>query len=323
MKILVTGGAGYIGSHVVHDLIDAGHAVTILDDLSSGREENIDPRAEFIRGSILDEVRLAQALTPAVEAVFHFAAFKAAGESMLRPGKYARNNVGGTITLLNAMAERGVRRFVFSSTAAVYGYPEYLPIDEEHPLRPINFYGFTKLEIERLLVWYDQLQGLRYAALRYFNAAGCDLAGRVRGREIDPANLLPVVLEVAAGERPELLVFGDDYDTADGTGVRDYIHVNDLSTAHLAALDYLVANDASLTCNLATGQGYSVLEVIARAQEITGRPIPYRVVERRPGDPAQLYATSKIAATELGWQARHSDLTTLINSMWRIYRPER
>ncbi len=322
MKILVTGGAGYIGSHIVQKLLENGHAVVILDDLSLGVEENINRRAEFILGNVLDSGLLSRVLADGIEAVFHFAAFKAAGESMEKPEKYARNNIVGTTGLLNALTDAGVRYFVFSSTAAVYGYPQYLPVNEDHPLAPINFYGFTKLEIERLLKWYGKLRGLRYAALRYFNAAGYDVQGRIRGREKNPANLLPLVMEIAAGERPELLIFGNDYDTADGTGVRDYIHVNDLATAHVAALNYLQGNDDNLCLNLATGQGYSVLDVIREAERITGKPIPHRFVERRSGDPASLYATSLIANDKLHWQPRHSDLTTLLSSMWEIYKKD-
>ncbi len=320
MKIVVTGGAGYIGSHIVQELIGNGHQVTIVDDLSLGVEENINPRAEFIQGNILEADVLDKALNSDVGAVFHFAAFKAAGESMEQPEKYALNNLVGTTKLLNAMLEKSIGTFIFSSTAAVYGYPQYLPVDEAHPVEPINFYGYTKLEIENLLGWYGRLKGLRFAALRYFNAAGYDIGKKIRGKEKAPANLLPLVMEIAAGERNELLVFGDDYDTPDGTGIRDYIHVNDLATAHVAALDYLQENDDNLCLNLATGQGYSVLDVIKETERITGQRIPYRVVGRRDGDPAQLYATSQIAFDKLNWQPHYSDLTTLLSSMWVIYK---
>ncbi len=320
MKVLVTGGAGYIGSHVVRELLDTGHEVVIFDNMSTGVELNIDQRAEFVLGDILNPVEIDAVMKESVVAVFHLAAFKAAGESMLVPELYARNNLTGTINILNSMLANQVDKFIFSSSAAVYGNPRYLPIDEAHPLAPENFYGFTKLEIEQILAWYGKLKGLRFAALRYFNAAGYDVQGRVRGKERNPANLLPVVMEVAAGERPSLEVFGSDYDTPDGTGIRDYIHVNDLADAHVKALNYLTANSDNLLLNLASGIGYSVLEVIEEARKITGRPIPYEIVARRPGDPSDLYAKSNQAESKLGWKPRYSDLTTLLSSMWEIYK---
>jgi UDP-glucose 4-epimerase len=320
MKVLVTGGAGYIGSHVVLELCDAGHDVLVFDDLSLGLRENVDDRAEFVQGSTLNRDDLETVFQQPVDAVFHFAAWKAAGESMIVPEKYALNNLNGTIQLLNAMLRHGVRYFVFSSSAAVYGYPQYLPLDENHPLEPINYYGFTKLEIERNLEWYSRLRGIRYAALRYFNAAGYDIRGRIRGKEQNPANLLPVVMEVASGVRSKLEIFGDDYQTHDGTGVRDYIHVNDLATAHVQALEYLVHRDGNVIVNLATGEGYSVLDVVAQARKVTGQPIPYAVVDRRPGDPDSLIATTHTAQQLLGWEARYSDLETILSSMWKVYQ---
>jgi UDP-glucose 4-epimerase len=318
MNILVTGGAGYIGSHVVLDLLEADHDVIILDDLSLGREQNIHPDAQFIFGSTLDNEALKICFRDQVDTVIHLAAFKAAGESMTDPEKYSKNNISGTINLLNAMTDHGVDTFVFSSTAAVYGYPEYLPIDEDHPTEPINYYGFTKLVIESFLEWYGKLRGLKYASLRYFNAAGYDPKGRILGLEQNPANLLPIVMEVASGVRDKMEVFGDDYDTPDGTGVRDYIHVSDLASAHVKALDYLQSGD-SIMVNLATGKGYSVMEVIENAREITGHPIPYEITARRDGDPAKLIATSKSAGELLGWETKFSDLESLLKSMWRVY----
>ena len=318
MKILVTGGAGYIGSHVVLDLLEADHDVIILDDLSLGREQNIHPDAQFIFGSTLDNEALKVCFRDQVDTVIHLAAFKAAGESMTDPEKYSKNNISGTINLLNAMTDHGVDTFVFSSTAAVYGYPEYLPIDEDHPTEPINYYGFTKLVIESFLEWYGKLRGIKYASLRYFNAAGYDPKGRILGLEQNPANLLPIVMEVASGVRDKMEVFGDDYDTPDGTGVRDYIHVSDLASAHVKALDYLQTSD-SIMVNLATGEGYSVIEVIEKAREITGHPIPYEITARREGDPAKLIATSKSAGELLGWEPKLSDLESLLKSMWRVY----
>ena len=318
MKILVTGGAGYIGSHVVLDLLEADHDVIILDDLSLGVELNIHSDAQFIFGSTLDNEALKVCFRDQVDAVIHLAAFKAAGESMTDPEKYSKNNISGTINLLNAMTDHGVHTFVFSSSAAVYGYPEYLPIDEDHPTDPINYYGFTKLVIESFLEWYGKLRGLKYVSLRYFNAAGYDPKGRILGLEQNPANLLPIVMEVASGERDKMEVFGDDYDTPDGTGVRDYIHVSDLASAHVKALDYLQSGD-SIMVNLATGEGYSVIDVIEKAREITGHPIPYEITARREGDPAKLIATSESAGELLDWEPKLSDLESLLKTTWRVY----
>jgi UDP-glucose 4-epimerase len=318
MKILVTGGAGYIGSHVVLDLLEADHDVIILDDLSLGVELNIHSDAQFIFGSTLDNEALKVCFRDQVDAVIHLAAFKAAGESMTDPEKYSKNNISGTINLLNAMTDHGVHTFVFSSSAAVYGYPEYLPIDEDHPTEPINYYGFTKLVIESFLEWYGKLRGLKYVSLRYFNAAGYDPKGRILGLEQNPANLLPIVMEVASGVRDKMEVFGDDYDTPDGTGVRDYIHVSDLASAHVKALDYLQSGD-SIMVNLATGEGYSVLDVIEKAREITGHPIPYEITARREGDPAKLIATSESAGELLDWEPKLSDLESLLKTTWRVY----
>ena len=321
MKVLVTGGAGYIGSHVVLDLIDAGHDVVILDDMSLGCVENIHDKAEFVEGSTLDEAMLDELLAKNMDAVVHLAAFKAAGESMKNPEKYSRNNLNGTTNVLNAMMKYNVMTFVFSSTAAVYGYPEYLPVDEAHPLKPINYYGYTKLAIEDMLKWYGELKGLKFAALRYFNAAGYDVNGKLYGLEQNPQNLLPIVMEVASGVRKSMDIFGDDYETSDGTGIRDYIHVNDLASAHVSALEYLQEND-SLTVNLATGEGYSVMDVIKEAETISGHAINYNIVDRRPGDPAELIATSKQANKLLNWAPKYSDLNTILKSMWNVYNPE-
>lgn len=320
MKILVVGGAGYIGSHVCLELMEAGHEVTVFDNLSSGKKENLFSGESFIEGDIMDEAALDSAMAKGFDGLVHLAAFKAAGESMLYPEKYARNNIAGTINILNAMTKNKVKRLVFSSSAAVYGEPEYLPIDEKHPCRPENFYGFTKLDIEGLLAWYSKLKGLSYAALRYFNAAGYDIRGRVKGLESNPANLLPVIMEVAAGIRPDLRVFGNDYPTKDGTGVRDYVHVNDLAKAHAMAMERLEKPEDSLTVNLGSEEGLSVLEILECARRITGQAIPATIEGRRPGDPARLVASSKMAATVLGWKASYSDAETLIASSWDVYK---
>ncbi len=319
MNILVTGGAGYIGSHVVLELCEAGYSVSVLDDLSTGHQEAVDHRAQFYVGSTLNSKDLEQVFQQSYGAVIHLAALKAAGESMEKPDIYSKNNICGTVNLLNAMLKHQVNRFVFSSTAAVYGEPQYLPIDENHPLEPINYYGFTKLEIERILAWYEKLKGLKYACLRYFNAAGYDPQGRITSLEDNPANLLPIVMETAAGERKQMQVFGDDYPTKDGTGHRDYIHVSDLAKAHVLALNYLKDN-TSLTVNLATGEHHSVLEVILATEKITGKAIPYTVIDRRPGDPPELYASSNRAFRLLGWKPKYSELDTIIKTMWAIYR---
>ena len=317
MKILVTGGAGYIGSHVVLALCDNGGDVVVLDDLSSGTQNAIDDRAKFILGSTLNKKDTDTALD-GVDVVIHLAAFKAAGESMLYPAKYSQNNIVGTINLINSMIDQDVNNFIFSSTAAVYGYPEYLPLDENHPLNPINYYGFTKLEIERILDWYNNLTGLKYATLRYFNAAGYDKENRINHLEKNPQNLIPIVMEVASGFRKKLEVFGNDYDTKDGTGVRDYIHVTDLAKAHIKAIDYLKDHD-SLTMNLATGDSHSVLDVIEMAKKITNKEILYNFVDRREGDPDQLFSSSSIASNLLDWQPECSDLKSIIKDAWQVY----
>jgi UDP-glucose 4-epimerase len=319
MNILVIGGAGYIGSHVTRELLDRGHTVTVYDNLSSGLRENLFADAVFVHGDILRYEQLLDAMR-GMEAVVYLAAFKAVGESMLKPEKYSVNNIGGTVNLLNAAAAAGLKYIIFSSSAAVYGEPKYLPIDENHPANPENYYGFTKREIERLLEWYDRLKGIRYASLRYFNAAGYDVKGRVRGLEQNPANLIPIIMETACGMRDELQIFGGDWDTPDGTCIRDYVHVNDLAAAHALALDYTGAHGKSLTVNLGSETGSSVREVLETARRITGMPIPARVTGRRPGDPARLTASAARARELLGWKAEHSDMETLIRTSWNVYR---
>jgi UDP-glucose 4-epimerase len=321
MHVLVIGGAGYIGSHVVGELLARGHRVTVFDNLSAGLRENLFPEAGFIHGDIMDYQALRRAAGAGdVEALIHLAAFKAAGESMIAPEKYSTNNISGTLNILNAASETGVKYIVFSSSAAVYGEPAYIPIDEKHPAHPANYYGFTKLEIERFLGWYDTLRGIHFASLRYFNAAGYDVKGRIRGKEFSPANLIPVIMEAAAGTRKEVQIFGDDYDTPDGTCVRDYIHVSDLARAHIMALEHITRTGQSLTVNLGTGTGTSVLEVVKAARRITGREIPIRIAGRRPGDPAKLTASSGLAFTILNWKAEHSDIDTIIRTSWEVYR---
>ena len=320
MKILVTGGAGYIGSHVVYELIDQGHDVTILDDMSLGLEENIDPRSIFVQGSTHSDSDLDSVLSVGFDGIIHLAAWKAAGESMTNPAKYAHNNLIGTINLLNACDRHGIKRFVFSSTSAVYGNPEYIPIDENHPTEPISYYGETKLQVEKNLKWFSELKGIRFGVLRYFNAAGYDIKGRIKGRERNALNLIPIAMEVAAGIREKIQVFGDNYDTHDGTGVRDYIHVSDLAIAHRKALNYISENDKDLLVNLATGEGHSVLDVINKSKEVSGKDIPFDIVGRRAGDPATVVAVSNRANKVLDWSTKYSDLDTLIRTTWDVYK---
>ncbi len=320
MKVLVIGGAGYIGSHVVKEMMKAGHEVTVFDNLSSGLRCNLFPKNDFIYGNILIERDLDQAFARGFDAFVHLAAFKAAGESMVEPEKYSINNITGTLNIMNAAVKHNCKKMIFSSSAAVFGSPEYLPIDEDHPKNPENYYGFTELEIERFMNWYDQLRGMRFAALRYFNAAGYDPDGEIRGLEQNPANLLPRVMEVAAGMKSGMKVFGTDYDTRDGTCIRDYVHVTDLARAHVMALDYITKNDKSLTVNLGTEKGTTVKEIIDAARKITGKEIPAEDVERRPGDPACLYATSKRAKELLGWEPKYSDVETLVKTTWEVYQ---
>jgi len=319
MRVLLVGGAGYIGSHVALAFLDRNYEVGIFDNLSTGLKENVHPGSRFFEGDILDEKRLSEICGKGWDAVVHLAAFKAAGESMLEPEKYSVNNLFGSINLMIACVRQAIPHFVLSSSAAVYGEPRYIPVDEDHPTDPSNYYGFTKLEIERNLAWYEKLRGLRYASLRYFNAAGYDLQGRMTGIERNPANLIPVIMEVAAGMREELKIFGDDYDTPDGTGVRDYIHVNDLAEAHADALEYIVKNGSSLTVNLGSETGLSVLEILETARRITGKPIKASVAGRRAGDPAKLVASSRKAGEILNWKAERSSVEDLVRTTWEVY----
>ena len=323
MKILIIGGAGYIGSHVAREFMDQGHTITVYDNLSSGLRENLFTDAAFIHGDIMDNMALTRTAAEGFDALVHLAALKAAGESMISPEKYSLNNINGTVNILNAASQGGIRHIVFSSSAAVYGEPQYLPIDEKHPKAPTNYYGFTKLEIERLLEWYERLRGIRFVSLRYFNAAGYDVKGRVTGKEINPANLIPIVMEAASGKRAEVQVFGNDYDTPDGTCIRDYIHVNDLATAHVKALDYISKEGESLSINLGTGAGTSVLEVIEKARAITGQEIPAKMTGRRAGDPVRLTASADLALEKLDWKPQYSDMETIIRTSREIYRVQK
>jgi UDP-glucose 4-epimerase len=255
-----------------------------------------------------------------VDSIIHMAALKAAGESMAEPEKYAENNISGTINLLNAATAAKVKYFVFSSSAAVYGEPQYLPLDESHPTAPMNFYGHTKLAIENLLRWYSQLKGLRFSSLRYFNAAGYDVDGELNGLEHKPNNLLPIVLETIVGRRKKVEVFGTDYDTRDGSCIRDYIHVSDLAEAHLKALDYLKHENQDLVINLGTSNGLSVLEIMQFAREVSGQEFNYILGPRRAGDPAVVLAKAELAEELLDWKPKHSDAQTLLETTLRAYR---
>jgi UDP-glucose 4-epimerase len=315
------GGAGYIGSHVSQALVGRGHDVVALDNLSSGHRANVQGKVLFRHGDVLLPDTLdAVCREFAFDGLVHLAALKAAGESMTAPEKYSTHNINGSLNLIHAAVRHGISRFVFSSSAAVYGEPVYLPIDEKHPTRPENYYGYTKLAIEQFLDWYSRLKGLKYVALRYFNAAGYDVTGGISGLERSPANLLPVVMETAMGWRPAMQVYGNDYPTRDGTGVRDYIHVADLAVAHAQALEYLEAKGESLIVNLGSETGLTVLEILRKTQEITGREIPHDLVARRPGDTASVVASAKYAKAVLNWEAKHSDVETLVRTTWQAYQ---
>lgn len=316
MHVLVTGGAGYIGSHAVRRLLASGHDVTVYDNLSQGHRGAV-PGERLVVGDLYDTARLAALLRErCVEAVMHFAAFTLVGESVADPRKYYANNIGGSLSLFAAMQESGVRRCVFSSTAAVYGEPDQVPIAESAPLAPVNPYGFTKLAIERALADFARAYGWGVAALRYFNAAGASESAEIGEDHTPESHLIPLVLHVALGQREAIQVFGDDYPTPDGTCVRDYIHVEDLATAHVQALERL-ADHQSLAVNLGVGRGYSVREVIEMCRRVTGHAIPERLAPRRAGDPPALVANADRAGKLLGWTPRCSDLETIVRSAWR------
>src|SRR5438270_19901 len=314
LKVLVTGGAGYIGSVVSGELLKAGHKVTVYDNLSHGYAEAVPEKAELIVGDLSDATAIHRALSQGkFDAVMHFAALIEAGESMSVPGRYFENNTANTLRLLNAMEVQGIKRFVFSSTAALYGDPKRTPIEEDHALEPTNAYGESKLLVERMLAWLHRIHGLRYASLRYFNAAG---ATEERGECHQPeSHLIPLVLQAAAGARKNISIFGNDYPTEDGTCVRDYIHILDLASAHVLALEAL-AEHGRLIYNLGNGKGYSVRQVIEVARKVTGKNIEVVEAPRRPGDPAVLVASSEKIKKELGWAPKYGDLEQIIRSAW-------
>jgi len=319
MKILVTGGAGYIGSLVTAELLKAGHEVVVFDSLIRGHRQALPEAATLILGDITDRESLNQVFkSHRVEAVMHFAALIEVAESMKVPERYYRNNSAGTLTLLEAMLAAGVRKLVFSSTAALYGNPQRTPIQEDDPLAPTNAYGDSKFLVERMLAWFHQIHELRYASLRYFNASGA--ARPDLGEDHSPeSHLIPLILKVALGQRPNISIFGTDYPTPDGCCVRDYIHVLDLASAHLLALDAL-SQSSRLIYNLGTGQGFSVREVVGMARRVTGHPIPAVECPRRPGDPSTLVASFEKIQKELGWKPKHSELEHIVSSAWEWHR---
>ena len=312
MRVLVAGGAGYIGSCCTEYLLDHGHEVVVLDSLVKGHRQAVDPRAQFVRGELADAATVRSVLgREQVDGIIHFAAFIEVGESMTDPGKYFRNNVACGLNLLDAAVDAGVPKIVFSSTAAVYGLPRSIPIPETADTVPINAYGESKLTFERMLRWYHEIHGLKYHALRYFNAAG---ASAHFGEDHQPeSHLVPIVLQALLGQREQVSIFGDDYETPDGTCIRDYIHVLDLAQAHLLALEH----PGTGSLNLGSGRGFSVREIIDVAMEVTGRDVPVKHALRRPGDPPRLISDSTAARRDLGWRPQFDDIREIVGSAWR------
>ena len=317
MRALVVGGAGYIGSVTVDQLLQSGHTVTVLDNLVSGHRDAVNHDAELVVGDVRDEDSLARLMAShSFDAVIYYAGYIQAGESVLNPGRYFANNVGGCIALLSSMVAYGVGRFVFSSSAAVYGEPESVPVTEEAPVRPVNPYGESKDMVERMLPWHERQSDIRYISLRYFNAAG---ATDSRGEDHRPeSHLIPIVLQTAAGQREFVPLFGTDYATADGTCIRDYVHVSDLAAAHILALQRL--ETGSGVYNLGSGSGFSNRELIETARTVTGKPITVREEPRRPGDPARLVASNEKAKRDLGWRPAVASLEAIIESAWRWHQ---
>ena len=316
LNVLVAGGAGYVGSHVCKALARAGHRPVVLDSLAHGHRDAVR-WGPLVQADIADRRAVGQAIaTHRIDAVMHFAAWIFVGESMQDPLKYFANNLGGTVALLEAAMAAGVRRLVFSSTAAVYGEPRAVPIPESHPTEPINPYGESKLMVERVLRWLDQRQGLRFATLRYFNASGADPETEIGERHDPETHLVPLAILAALGKGPALSIFGDDYDTPDGTAIRDYIHVADLASAHVAALEHLAGGGASLTLNLGGGAGTSVREIVDAVTRVGGKPVPANFAPRRPGDPPRLVADIAQARRQLRWEPRHSDIDTIVRTAW-------
>lgn len=320
MAILVTGGAGYIGSHTVAALLERGEEVVVIDSLQTGHKEAL-LGGKLYEGDLRDKELLKKLFAEnQIEGVIHFAANSLVGESMQNPGKYYDNNMYGTLCLLEAMNEAGVRRIVFSSTAATYGEPEKTPIEETDRTEPTNVYGETKLMMERMIRWYDRVLNVRYVALRYFNAAGAHESGKIGEDHRPETHLIPIVLQTALGQRSHISVFGEDYPTEDGTCIRDYLHVSDLADAHLRAIDYLKNDGKSDVFNLGSGSGFSVREIIETARKVTGKEIPVKTEPRRAGDPAILIASSQKAREVLGWTPARENIETIIASAWNWHQ---
>lgn len=320
MKLLVTGGAGYIGSHAVRALIDRGHSVVVLDNLSTGYELAIDARAVFYKGDLQDKAFLENMMAiEKFDGVMHFAAKSLVGESMVKPLLYFDNNVYGTQILLEVMEAYGVKQIVFSSTAAVYGEPVGIPILESHPTEPINPYGSSKLTMEKMMHWSSLSFGLRYVSLRYFNVAGAHESGEIGEGHNPETHLIPIVLQVPLGKRERMSIFGKDYDTADGTCIRDYIHIDDLIRAHVLAMEKLSEGMGCQIINLGSGNGFSNLEIVEAARGVTGHAIPVQLEDRRPGDPAILIASNSKAKEILGWEPLKNDLKLIIGSAWQFH----
>ncbi|WP_251575130.1 UDP-glucose 4-epimerase GalE [Limosilactobacillus agrestimuris] len=318
MAILVAGGAGYIGSHMVKDLVEHGQEVVVADNLSTGHRDAINPKAKFYEGDIRDRKFLDKIFdNEDIEAVVHFAAFSIVPESMSKPLKYFDNNTGGMITLLEAMRDHNIKYIVFSSTAATYGVPEHMPIKENDPQNPINPYGLSKLMMEKMMHWADKAYGIKFVALRYFNVAGAATDGTIGEDHGPETHLVPIILQVAQGKRDKLSIFGDDYNTPDGTNVRDYVHVMDLADAHILAIKYLEAGNESNAFNLGSSTGFSNKQMLEAAREVTGKPIPAKIAPRRPGDPDSLVAASDKARNVLGWDPKYDDVHDIIATAWK------
>ena len=321
MAILVLGGAGYIGSHTVYELIEAGKQVVIADNLETGHIEAVHPKAKFYQGDIRDRTFVDSVFdNEQIDGVIHFAANSLVGESMTNPLKYYDNNLCGTKVLLESMVAHGIDKIVFSSTAATYGEPERVPILETDRTEPTNCYGETKLSMEKMFKWTGLAHGLRFVSLRYFNACGAHVSGKIGEAHNPESHLIPLILQVPNGKRDFISIFGDDYDTKDGTCIRDYIHVTDLAQAHILAMDYLMNGGESNIFNLGNGVGFTVKEVIDTAREVTGHPIPAKTTPRRAGDPAQLIASSEKARRVLGWHPEHADLREIIETAWNWHK---